>query len=210
MSHVVTSANSVEERGRTRLELHVAGTLRSPVGPLDVLKEARRRFLKGRRVDMGELATDMGISRATLYRWVGDRERLLGEILWSLAESGLQEARAHSAGATGVDSVVRFHRRMMEVTAGFEPIKRFVEAEPDLAIRVLTSKHGVQQRRLIEATRVFLEEKAAAGELQLRLPAADLAYVMVRIGESFIWREFITGEEPDISRAAEVVRVLLS
>ena len=210
MSHVVTSANSVEERARTRLEQHVAGTLRAPVGPLDVLKEGRRRFLKGRRIDMGELATDMGISRATLYRWVGDRERLLGEILWSLAESGLQEARAHAGGANGGESVVRFHRRMMEVTAGFEPIKRFVEAEPDLAIRVLTSKHGVQQRRLIDATRIFLEEKVAAGELQLRLPAADLAYVMVRIGESFIWREFITGEEPDISRAAEVVRVLLS
>jgi len=194
----------------TPLQLHVTGGVRPAVAPLDVLTEARRRFLKGRRIDMAELAGDLKISRATLYRWVGDRERLLGEILWSLAESGLADARAAAAGHRGVDAVVRFYTCFMEVTVGFEPLRRFLESEPDAALRVLTSRHGVQQQRLIETTRKLLEEKAAAGEITLRLPAEDLAYVMVRIGESFMWREFITGEEPDISRAADVVRVLLS
>lgn len=175
-----------------------------------MLREGRRRFLKGERIDMVELAADLGISRATLYRWVGDRERLLGEILWSLAEGGLEDARAHAAGATGVEAVVRFNRRMMELTAGFEPIRRFLDAERDAALRVLTSRHGVQQRRLIQALQDFLEEKEKAGELKLRLPAADLAFVIVRVAESFMWREFITGEEPDVDRASDVVRVLLS
>ena len=162
---------------------------------------------------MRELASDLGMSRATLYRWVGDRERLLGEILWSLGEGGLAEARAHAdahAADRGVDWVVRFYSRFMEITADFEPIRRFVEAEPDTALRVLTSQHGVQQRRLIDALRAVLEERAAAGDIALRVDAADLAYVMVRIGESFIWREFISGEEPDLSKAADVVRILLS
>jgi AcrR family transcriptional regulator len=194
----------------TPLQLHVTGGVPPAVAPLDVLTEARRRFLKGQRVDMGELASDLKISRATLYRWVGDRERLLGEILWSLAEGGLAEARAEAAGHRGAEGVVRFYRRFMEITAGFGPLRRFLEAEPDAALRVLTSRHGVQQQRLIDVTRKLLEDKAAAGEIVLRLPAEDLAYVMVRIGESFMWREFITGEEPDISRAADVVRVLLS
>jgi len=194
----------------TPLQLHVTGGVRPAVAPLDVLTEARRRFLKGQRVDMGELAADLKISRATLYRWVGDRERLLGEILWSLAESGLAEARLDASGHRGAEGVVRFYRRFMEITVGFGPLRRFLEAEPDAALRVLTSRHGVQQQRLIDVTRKLLEDKAAAGEIVLRLPAEDLAYVMVRIGESFMWREFITGEEPDISRAADVVRVLLS
>ena len=202
---------SLAERGRTRLELHVVGQTReAPVSPLDVLAEARRRFLGGSRIDMGELASDLKISRATLYRWVGDRERLLGEILWSLADSGLADARAHAGDARGVEWVVRFYSRFMEIVATFEPIRRFVESEPDAALRVLTSRHGVQQQRLIQTLRTMLEERSAAGELTLRLPAEDLAYVMVRIGESFIWREFITGEEPDITRASDVVRVLLS
>jgi AcrR family transcriptional regulator len=196
----------------TALQRHLAGTARAP-GPLDVFREARRRFLQGRRLDMQELARDLRISRATLYRWVGDREQLLGEILWAFAQQGLEDARARAdaeAPDSGVEWVVTFHSTFMHATAGFEPIRRFVEAEPEPALRVLTSRHGVQQRRLIEALTSVLEEQAGAGRLRLRLPAADLAYVMVRVGESFIWREFITGEEPDLARAAEVVRILLS
>ncbi|HKF19694.1 MAG TPA: QsdR family transcriptional regulator [Candidatus Dormibacteraeota bacterium] len=197
----------------TVLELQLAHGAPRAVGPLDVLREARRRFLQGKRLDMRALASDLGVSRATLYRWVGDRERLLGEILWSLGERALAEARAHAdayAADGGVDWVVRFYYRFMEMTADFEPIRRFVAAEADTALRVLTSRHGVQQRRLIDALRTVLEERAAAGDLALPLDARDLAYVMVRIGESFIWREFITGEEPDLSKAADVVRILLS
>jgi Tetracyclin repressor-like, C-terminal domain len=58
--------------------------------------------------------------------------------------------------------------------------------------------------------RRILEERAAAGSIQLRLDPADLAYVIIRVAESFIWREFITGEEPDLDRTADVIRVLLS
>lgn len=188
-------------------------TARPAVGPLEVLGEARRRFLSGRRLDMRELAADLGISRATLYRWVGGRERLLGEILWSLAERGIEEARRYAdatASDPGADWVTRFNQGFMDATAAFEPIRRFVEAEPDAALRVLTSNHGVQHQRLIHYLRTVLEERAAAGHLKLRLNAADLAYVIVRIAESFIWREFITGEESDLARAAEVIKVLLS
>jgi hypothetical protein len=56
----------------------------------------------------------------------------------------------------------------------------------------------------------MLEERAATGSLSLRLDAADLAYVIIRVADSFIWREFITGEESDLARAAEVIRILLS
>ena len=58
----------------TVLQRHLAGDARPPVGPLDALREGRRWFLAGQRVDMSELAAALGISRATLYRWVGDRE----------------------------------------------------------------------------------------------------------------------------------------
>jgi AcrR family transcriptional regulator len=197
----------------TVLQRHLAGQVKASVGPLDVLREARRRFLHGRRIDMSELAGALGISRATLYRWVGDREQLLGEILWSLAETGLQEAREHAdrtATDKGADWVVRYNAHFVRATASFEPIRLFLEAEPDLGMRVLTSNRGIAEGRLIAHLKATLEERAAGGHLKLRLGAGDLAYVIVRVSESFIWREFITGDEPDLDKASDVVRVLLS
>lgn len=197
----------------TALQRHLSGDARPQVGPLDALHEARRRFLKGQRVDMGELAGALGISRATLYRWVGDREQLLGEILWSFAEAGLKAARAHAnrtARDKGVDWIVRYNAHFVRTTAQFGPIRRFIEAEPDVALRVMTTNRGVTEGRLIEHLRGMLEERARAGHLKLRLDPADLAYVIVRVSESFIWREFITGDEPDMAKASDVVRVLLT
>jgi AcrR family transcriptional regulator len=196
------------EASRTALELHLAGEARRPVGPLDAFRAARRCFLRGERLDMGRLAAGLGIGRATLYRWVGSRERLLGEILWSLAEAGLREAEAAAAGR-GPERMVRFYERFLRLTAEHRPIREFIEREPEAALRVLTSREGVQQRRLIDALRRRLERAAREGDVRLPLAAGDLAYAMVRIGESFIWREFVTGEEPDVSAAVDVVRVLL-
>lgn len=181
----------------------------SPVGPLDVLAAGRRHFLRGDRVDMGDLAAELGISRATLYRWVGGREQLLGEVLWSLAQVGITASREAAARERGIERVARFWEHFVRLTASSEPIRRFIAAERESALRILTSRHGVQQRRLIDALRDYLVEQAAAGEIVLRLDPADLAYAMTRIGESFMWREFITGEEPDLDGAVAVVRVLL-
>ena len=193
----------------TPLQRHLMSGQRPAIGPIDVLTAARRRFLRGERVDMQDLARELGIGRATLYRWVGGREQLLGEILWSLAQLGLEDARASSTGR-GPERLVRLCERFLRLTAEHGPLRRFVEQEPEVAMRVLMSKHGVQQRRLIDALAADLAAAEAAGELRLRLPAADLAYVIVRVGESFIWRELITGEEPDLSTATGVVRILLS
>jgi len=191
-----------------------AAALRYPTrtSPRDAFLRARQVFLRGRRLDMVELARDLGVSRATLYRWVGSREQLLGEILWSLGELGLQEAEAaaDADGATGVERIVRVYRHFLELTAAHAPTRRFIANEPEIALRILTSNQGVQHQRLIDYLRRQLEAAAAAGQLTLRLDAADMAYVMNRVGESFIWREFITGEEPDTAKAAIVARLLLA
>ena len=51
------------------------------------------------RIDMGALATELGISRATLYNWVGGRERLTAEVLWSFAELAITQARKEASGS---------------------------------------------------------------------------------------------------------------
>jgi AcrR family transcriptional regulator len=179
------------------------------VGPLDAFHAARRHFLHGERVDMGELATELGVNRATLYRWVGSRDQLLGEIMWSMAERGIEQAREEASG-TGVEWFMSAYRTFGALTSGSEPLRRFVEREPEAALRVMTSKRSRQQRRVIAAWRDILKEGEREHGLKLRLDPTTLAYVLVRIGESFLWTDLITGEEPDLSKADGVARVLLS
>src|SRR5271166_5782779 len=68
---------------------------------LDAFRVARRWFMAGRRIEMQELAAELGVNRATLFRWVGGRDELLGEILWSLAEPTLRRVIDESSGQGG-------------------------------------------------------------------------------------------------------------
>lgn len=176
--------------------------------PLDALRLARRHWLAGERLDMGGLARELGISRATLYSWVGSKERLIGEVIWSFAEEGVQQARSEATGS-GADYVVDVMERFVRLNATFEPLLRFISQDPELALRVLTSKDGPVQGRMIAVARELLTEQVEAGKLTPPLDIDTLAYLMVRVAESFLYSDVITGSEPDVDKAVDVVRVLL-
>jgi len=194
---------------QTALEKQLAGERPDGVTPLDALKAARRHFLKKERVDMVELAGELGVGRATLYRWVGSREQLLGELLWSMTDAGLAQARAAAKGK-GAEWVLQIYRTMGDQIVSNEPLHHFIETEPELALRVMTSKVSPQQRRMTEAWRDILVEAERTKGLKLRLDADTLAYVLVRIAESFLWSDLITGEQLDLEKANEVARALLT
>ena len=76
--------------------------------PLDAFKLARRRFLAAERIDMSALADELQINRVTLYRWVGSRERLLVEVLWSLGHAALErDAWRRASGRRADRQIVR-------------------------------------------------------------------------------------------------------
>jgi AcrR family transcriptional regulator len=214
-SQGLTSQDPGVKRGRTvrrptNLEQRLAapGDER-PVTPADALHAARRHFLRGERLDMNELARELGIGRATLYRWVGGRDQLLGEVIWSLAAPGLAQARAEAKGR-GAAWVLAIYRRYGDMIVEFEPLRRFVKSEPECALRVMTSKASPQQRRVVDAFHEILAEAQEHKGLQLRLDPETLAFALVRIGESFLWTDLITGEAPDLTKAHELARMLLT
>jgi AcrR family transcriptional regulator len=195
---------------QTPLERALGGSKDAPKAtPLDALRHARQRWLAGERLDMGALAQDLGVSRATLYTWVGSKERLLGEVLWSFAEDGLAQATEAATG-TGADYILDVFERFDRMNASFPPLHRFLEQEPELALRLLTSKHGPVQGRMIAAAKQLLEEQVEAGALTPALDVDTLAYLIIRVAESFIYSDVITGSEPDVEKAVEVVRILLT
>jgi Tetracyclin repressor-like, C-terminal domain len=154
------------------------------------------------------------VDRATLYRWVGSRERLLAEILWSLIDptiARLRETHCHSGpsavpGQSPAAAVITGTVRAVITNAGMQ---RFLDREGDLALRLLTTKASDFQTRLIRLVGALVREETAAGRLNSPVPLDDLSYVLVRIMESYVYLGLITGEHPDPDRGGRVIGVLL-
>ena len=194
---------------RTALERALAGEReQARATPLDALRAARKLWVAEQRIDMGALAAELGISRATLYNWVGDRERLTAEVIWSMAERAIADGRSQARGS-GADYLSDVIAHYLAVTAHFEPTRRFIERDPEFALRVLTSRQTPFQSRLTDAVRGLIEEQVGSAGYEPPLDPETLAYVLVRIGEAFIFNDLITGGDPDLERAVQASRVLL-
>jgi AcrR family transcriptional regulator len=178
-------------------------------GPLDAFRLARRTFMAGERVDMGALAAEVGVDRATLFRWVGNREQLLSEVIWSVCAPTWQRAVDETAG-TGAERVVSVFAAFTEAVIASEFFRAYLRRERDRALKLLTTRAGVHQARVTALFEGLLTAEQDSSRLNLPLPAHDMAYVMVRVAESFIYSDLIVGEEPDAAKAAAVIAALLN
>jgi AcrR family transcriptional regulator len=170
---------------------------------------ARQFWLEGRRVDMSEIAASLGVSRPTLYKWCGDRNQLLTDIIWSLAEADIEQIWAASADLKGTERLLSALRVFLEHLSSVEPLKAFVQNETHAALRLLTTRGGYQDR-LVEAVAERLQEEVEAGHLQLRSDPSLIAYAVVRIIEGFVYDYSIVSVEPQVDSAIEVVELLIN
>jgi AcrR family transcriptional regulator len=175
---------------------------------LDAFIGARRRFLAGERVDMSALAHELGVSRVTLYRWVGSRDRLLVEVIWSLAARTLETIDAEVED-TGSERVVQIVTRFLDDVITNAGMRRWLAEEGESAMRLLTRHDTGFQPRLIDAMHDLLAQETEAGRLALPVDLREVAYVIVRLIESYTYLDLITGEEPDARRAEPILRLLL-
>jgi AcrR family transcriptional regulator len=176
----------------------------------DLVERATAHFRAGRRIEMRALAEEVGVGRSTLYRWVGDREQLLGEILWALARTALDRAEdATRDRPPGADRVTAVAEAFMRQLHGFAPLRAFLTAEPEFAMRVLmTARGGVQQRTVMAFADLIRAERLRA-PLGAGVDERVLAYAVVRLGESFLYADAIADAEPGVDDAVTVIRALL-
>jgi hypothetical protein len=178
---------------------------------VEAFRHARRQFLKGRRVDMGVVAADLGVNRVTLYRWVGRREQLLLRILWTLTEQtlGRQREIALTLDEPRAGRVAGILSRYIQEILGNPGMVRLLTEEGELAARLLTVAEPGFQPLLVEAVAGMLREDVVDGARDLSVPLEDLAYAAVRIVEAFVHINSITGEMPDPERPRRVLHALL-
>jgi AcrR family transcriptional regulator len=174
----------------------------------EALALAREHFLAGERVDVRGIALELGLARATMHRWFGTRESLIGEVLATLAEERLVAIRLRTPGSGAqalLDSFDRFNREL----AAAEGLRALLAQEQERALRVLTSSGGIVQPRVVAAVQGLISAEIAAGDFSPILAPESLAYAIVRLAESFLYNDAIIGIRGDTDRLREVQAVLL-
>jgi AcrR family transcriptional regulator len=200
-------SNRTQQQTKLQRELTSAGQIHKAT-PIDAFRLARRKFQAAERIDMSALADELRINRVTLYRWAGSRDQLLVEVLWSLAQSTL-ERLDHGVEDYGGERIVQVVTGFVEACITNAGFKRWVADEGELAMRLLTRYDTGFQPRLIDAIYNMLDEERRGGRIELPVDLHELAYVIVRLIESYTYLDLITGEQPDAERAEPILRMLL-
>jgi AcrR family transcriptional regulator len=194
---------------KTPLAMAIANHSRPQATPLEVFKLARKCYLRGERISIGDLAKAVGVSRGTLYRWVGSKELLLDEIFWSLLKPAFQRAVAETPGQ-GIEHVVNVHRAFMTAILSFPPVQKFIDDDPNYSLRILTNLSSGVSVRMIKVTADHLRAQEAAGHLRLHSAPEKLAEIFILANQAIIYSDVISGRSPAIEKACLLIQMLLS
>jgi AcrR family transcriptional regulator len=174
----------------------------------DVLVAGLHRYLRGERVDVQAIASELGVGRATIYRWFGSREKLLGEVITRATEPVLANARSGLQGKGGpglLDTFDRFNRALADAPA----LRAFVEQERDASLRIIASGAGIVQPRIVELITAQIAEEAEAGTYEPPVEPSVLGFAIVKLAQAFLFNDAVVGIRGDVDRLREVEAALL-
>ncbi len=153
------------------------------------------------------------MGRATLMRWVGNKDLLMGEILWSeykrLYDEAIERAQSDPK-LKGIDFLAQIYTDINVALINARPMHDFMRAEPQWGLQLLTSNVSGLQSRLIETWRKLFEEQIQAGTINPEMDADSLAYFIIRIGEGAIYCDLICGRTPNPEPASTAFRLLVN
>ncbi len=179
------------------------------VAPGDVLPAARRMFLRSGTLEMRALARELGIGRATLYRWWSSREALLEEVLAELGPANLRRCEAEVGTPPGPARFVDVHDLHIRRITASPPLRVFLEGEPRLARQVLLSAEGRVHRAATAALADLIRRQEAQSGWRAPLGADALAAVVSQMSEAFMYGDLIAGRQPDVVTPTLVLRLML-
>ena len=183
----------------------------------EIVRVAAHWIDRGIRLDTRTLAAELGISRTTLFRRVGNREDLLGDTLWYMGDRTLQAARRdwdakHGSAVRGPDGQLRcleVMRRYRADIAGNRGFRHLLDDEPTVAIRVLTDPQGRVQPRVMAAHVELLQRDVDDGGFVPVVSLENLCYAIVRLGEAFLYSDVLASRAPDLEAASTLLGALV-
>ncbi len=183
----------------------------------EIVRIAAHHIGRGVRLDTRTLAAELGISRSTLFRRVGNREDLLGDALWYMADRTMAAAvrqweRAEGAAVRSAAGTLRCLAVMdtyRSDIAGNTGFRKLLDDEPTLAIRVLTDPRGRVQPRVIVAHLDLLRRDVDDGGFTPAVSLESLSYAIVRLGEAFLYSDVLASRAPDLDAASTLLAALV-
>lgn len=172
------------------------------------LSVARSLFARGDRIEMGVLAERLGVNRVTLYRWLGNREALVAELVWERIERALEraDAAAKEAELTGVDRLVTALMGIFPHEGNGGAERAFISREPTLAMRVMTT--GMVHDRLVAWFAAAVDDERDAGRIRPAHPSDQIADIVVKSGEAVYWFDVASGRGVQRDNVAVVLGAL--
>jgi AcrR family transcriptional regulator len=185
-----------------------AATIEQRATPAAAFARAREMFLSGERLDMGQLAAELGVARATLYRWTGDRNRLLGDIVWTELRSLFEHIDDTTPGE-GVDRLERMAGVFLDGMSNNTSLSAFLALEGPAGVRLFTNPTGHVRKRIIAAVIEMIGREADAGHYRPPDDPRILAEAVVSIGERFLYHSGDQAMSPDPATAKRIIGLLL-
>lgn len=177
--------------------------------PDDLFRLARERFALAERLDVAGLGEELGISRATAYRWAGNEQALTGRVIAALAEATFRRAVKEARGK-GFEKVLDAEARGLRIIATSAPYRAFLEREdPITSMRIVASNQGPVQAVQIRQHEEWLRQLVESGEIKLSVDPHTMAYALVRTAEAFLYADLIAGEDMDVEKCIAIMRLLL-
>ena len=100
-------------------------------------------------------------------------------------------------------------RHINAIVSQSRGLRRLLDDEPALALRVLTDPLGPVQPGIVAFVEDLLRrDMAEFGLVPLTDPDA-LAYALVRLGESFLYADVLAARKPDVAAANRLQRALV-
>jgi AcrR family transcriptional regulator len=174
-----------------------------------VIRTAARLFLTTGTLDMRALARQLGIGRATLYRWRGSRDALLTDTLLWLGLRNLRRAEADVPTPPGPQRLVDVHALHIERMTNSPGLRTFVRAEPEIASRQLLDANGTVHVGMVRALADLVQRQELEAGWRAPLGPDRLASIIARIDETFMYADLIANDVPNVEPPLIVFEILV-
>jgi AcrR family transcriptional regulator len=155
----------------------------------EVLAAAQRRYRRSERIDVVALSAELGLGRVTIYRWFGSREGLIAEVLAAEAVEVFATA-GRTATGSGAARLLSAFDHVNRTFAGSPALRSFLQAEQDLARRLVLSSESPVRQTILRMLEELIEEEVAAGRFVPAMDVPTLAYAVERLAVAFLYNDY--------------------